>query len=1040
MLRRLVVLIGTVCTVAIAAPSIRAASTLPSIQSSNYPYYQTLAEYTFDSVGNPDEQGWTTHDLTAQAGTFWHVDDFTGLSPDYSPSTGKAMWCGVRPGVLTDPSIQHAPGYGSGWAQILETNLIATTPDDVQVILTCLMRWNLASGDHLDVEYRHLSGSWGLLQRFTAPGPAGANPIWYVEVDPFPSSIQFRFVFVSDFQASDEDGTNTNGAFIIDNIFAQTATRVILPDETFEFYPSGTTQTIDWKAAAAPAFGNYGALVSGSTVAQSGTANTTHVWSFFNGSAATYACGGYPAQAAVPGTSMPGSRTPADYLWNEARSPWIDLSVDENAQPVDTNMGAIGLEYDVYADLNAATNGVRYTHRYRFMVGGVVQEWHMDPTYRSSDVPQWVHEDVGSLGGIPIPPGATHVQLGLVALDYAYATGVSGLCHSPAPLFDNVIVHRMFEPLVVYNTNPSGPGSLEQAVSTANFSDNTNSILFDIPGDGPHTIATPGVTFTSPVWIDGFSQPGSVPNIYAFLASTAQMKIVLDGTNAGSDNEGMLFAAGSQGVVRGLVIGGYAQSGIRHEGGPLAVTGCYIGTDVWGNTANPNGAGIVSNVFGISIGGPANEERMVVSGNQGHGITLNAGSGPIFNTYVGFDSYGQPMGNATYGIWVSGGTAAQIGQPAFTECLNGGEYTDRMRIGYNQLDGVRVEPAATGVMISQVHFDGNGLKPIELHLTANGGVTPPVLTSAGASNILGTTTGIPFTVHHVEFFAGPACNTKRYLGYQDVTIDGSGNGVINFSCMPIPPFSEINATNTVFGRTSELSSCILSVNTPPGSPAVTLYDEQNIPRANVEFDDVVTGGNTTLTPASPSAPSGYNIGSTPQYWNISTTAVYSGNVQITLFYDPNQVPGPESMLRLLHLDNGIWMDITTEVVIEDDRIVGVTTSLSPFVLAVPSGATGMGDQPVPETFALGANVPNPFNPVTTISYDVPGGGADVTIAIFDVRGALVQTLVNERRAPGRYTVQWNGDDRHGGHAASGVYFYRMRAGSFMETKKMVLLK
>src|SRR5262245_61431289 len=63
-----------------AAPGLNALPGLPSIPSSVYPYYQTLKNYTFDNAGAPDTQGWTTYDLTAQTGTYWHVDNFTGLS------------------------------------------------------------------------------------------------------------------------------------------------------------------------------------------------------------------------------------------------------------------------------------------------------------------------------------------------------------------------------------------------------------------------------------------------------------------------------------------------------------------------------------------------------------------------------------------------------------------------------------------------------------------------------------------------------------------------------------------------------------------------------------------------------------------------------------------------------------------------------------------------------------------------------------------------------------------------------------------------
>jgi flagellar hook assembly protein FlgD len=64
----------------------------------------------------------------------------------------------------------------------------------------------------------------------------------------------------------------------------------------------------------------------------------------------------------------------------------------------------------------------------------------------------------------------------------------------------------------------------------------------------------------------------------------------------------------------------------------------------------------------------------------------------------------------------------------------------------------------------------------------------------------------------------------------------------------------------------------------------------------------------------------------------------------------------------------------------------------------------------------------------------------VNISVYDVAGRRVRELVNEHRAAGVWSVQWNGDDDRGQRVASGVYFYRMRAGEFLDTKKMVLLK
>ena len=91
---------------------------------------------------------------------------------------------------------------------------------------------------------------------------------------------------------------------------------------------------------------------------------------------------------------------------------------------------------------------------------------------------------------------------------------------------------------------------------------------------------------------------------------------------------------------------------------------------------------------------------------------------------------------------------------------------------------------------------------------------------------------------------------------------------------------------------------------------------------------------------------------------------------------------------------------------------------------------------VPLQFSLAQNYPNPFNPVTTIGYRVSGLGSSwVRLAVYDILGREVSVLVNERREAGVHEVKFDGAG-----LASGVYFYRLQAGSFMETKKLLLLR
>jgi photosystem II stability/assembly factor-like uncharacterized protein len=90
-------------------------------------------------------------------------------------------------------------------------------------------------------------------------------------------------------------------------------------------------------------------------------------------------------------------------------------------------------------------------------------------------------------------------------------------------------------------------------------------------------------------------------------------------------------------------------------------------------------------------------------------------------------------------------------------------------------------------------------------------------------------------------------------------------------------------------------------------------------------------------------------------------------------------------------------------------------------------------------FALSQNYPNPFNPVTIIKFEIPSqarnDNALVTLKVFDILGREIATLVNEEKPAGEYEVEFNGTN-----LPNGIYFYRLKAGSFVETKKMVLIK
>ena len=113
-----------------------------------------------------------------------------------------------------------------------------------------------------------------------------------------------------------------------------------------------------------------------------------------------------------------------------------------------------------------------------------------------------------------------------------------------------------------------------------------------------------------------------------------------------------------------------------------------------------------------------------------------------------------------------------------------------------------------------------------------------------------------------------------------------------------------------------------------------------------------------------------------------------------------------------------------------------------YAFSITGNATAAddGQSPVvvPAEFALEQNYPNPFNPATSISYILPRS-AHVRIAVYNVLGE-VASLFEGQQSAGKHSVIWNGAADNGDAVPSGIYFYRLSAGQFVDTRKMLLLK
>lgn len=106
------------------------------------------------------------------------------------------------------------------------------------------------------------------------------------------------------------------------------------------------------------------------------------------------------------------------------------------------------------------------------------------------------------------------------------------------------------------------------------------------------------------------------------------------------------------------------------------------------------------------------------------------------------------------------------------------------------------------------------------------------------------------------------------------------------------------------------------------------------------------------------------------------------------------------------------------------------------IVGITGDRSGLGER---LTFHLSQNYPNPFNPETAISYQLFAAG-EVQLAIFNMLGEKVRTLINTRQTAGDYIARWDGKDDSGNVASSGIYFYQLQSGNLAETKKMFLIR
>jgi len=180
----------------------------------------------------------------------------------------------------------------------------------------------------------------------------------------------------------------------------------------------------------------------------------------------------------------------------------------------------------------------------------------------------------------------------------------------------------------------------------------------------------------------------------------------------------------------------------------------------------------------------------------------------------------------------------------------------------------------------------------------------------------------------------------------------------------------------------------------------------------------------------------HNVTTTNSYISIALNAsnVYVSRSTGGVYHLVQVSPGPPAVYQFASRNAGFTtpLPVVNALIVTNNYVLaGTATGLWRSPLAY---VTDVKPQVTSVCYELSQNFPNPFNPTTTIRYQI-SKAQFVSIKVFDITGKVVETLVSEKQSPGTYEVKWNAS-----HLSSGVYFYKLESINFTETKSMLLVK
>ena len=481
-------------------------------------------------------------------------------------------------------------------------------------------------------------------------------------------------------------------------------------------------------------------------------------------------------------------------------------------------------------------------------------------------------------------------------------------------------------------------------------------------------------------------------------------------------------------LIQSLVVSPNGTSGTNlFAGGAYSGGGVYLSTDN-GNSWNPVDSGLANtNVSVLAVSG-----SRLFAGTQGGGVYLSTNAGTSWNSgNNGLAGGVNVLAFAASGLNLFAGTN---GDGVFVSTNHGTSWS------------VTTNPGFTNNVVNALAVSGANLfagGPGGVSLSTNNGASWNAVDSGlttystdfFGNPVITTSIAYSFGISGNNIFAGT--NGNVFLSTDNGTtwnIDTAGmGGPGNVTAFAFAGANLLAAAENGMYLSTNNGTSWSPVNLGSGAAYETLVQPYAVVASG---NDLFAGGSWGIDLSTDNGSS----------WNpVDSGLAYGPNISAVAISGTDILAGDQYGQGVYLSDNNgaTWSTVNSGFS-TNPAIYALTISGSNVVAGTANGvwtvplsqvaAVSKNKSALPEAFSLSQNYPNPFNPTTVISYQVPVSG-QVTLKVYDMLGREIATLVNNKESAGSYSVKFDGS-----RLASGVYFYRLQAGSFSQTKKLLLMK